>query len=694
VKRLRSLLRPGGSELFLLMSGLALTATLAAVLLYNFDFGQKRYEPGALATETIKSPDAVSYRSDLLTREAKDRAAASIQPIYHPRSIFEREQAGKIDSFVSRASEIRASSESAAEKAGELRAIGSPSLSRSSADALVRLSDDEWTAFAGLLRDQLTAYQIGREITPENLEEVQAELEDQLGPSYEAAGLPGEARGVFLELGRGLLLPNHVIDTSATERLRNEARDRVSPVVTSIDKGEIIFLSGQKITAADIEKLQAVGLARQSFNVQRFLGELILLGLLVAVGVAYFLIYDGSVRVRRHFVLYAFLLVALAIGAKLTLPIKPIFAYLFPAAAFPLLIYLFLRRLGVALIAAISGALLVGLVAGNSFEILTVQLLASLAAVFASHQVSRISSFLRVATSIAVVNFLAAFGFLLLTTGFESRLAGPLLVGAALSGVLSVFIVVGSAVFLSRSFGITTFIQLLELESPSHPLLADLMFRAPGTYHHSIIMGNMTERAARAVGANPLLARVGVYYHDIGKILSPQWFAENQDRGPNPHDELKNPEQSARHILAHVTEGERLAREHHLPDEIIHIIRSHHGTMLVSYFYEKAKDHSLEPDTAHYRYPGPIPQTKEAALVMLADGIEAMVRSIGNPTEKQIKDAVETIVEARKADGQLRDAPLSFQDLERIKEVFTEVLLAVHHQRVKYPGQEDGPPRR
>lgn len=680
----------GGAELFLLAAGAGLVVLLAAILLYNFDFGTKRYEPGAVATETIKSPRATSYRSDLLTREAKDRAAASVPAIYHPKSIFEREQESKIDSFVSSVTGIRGGAGSTGDKSTQIRGIGSLGLSRASADALARLSDEAWATFAASLKSDLIAYQASREVTPESLRAEQANLEGRLPASYAAAGLPASALGAYQEIARDLLLPNHVIDASATSRLRDEARDRVSPVVTSVDKGEIIFLSGQKITPQDVEKLQAVGLAQKSFNIQRFLGELILISLIVGAAVSYFIVFERSQQVRRHFVLFAGLLVLLAVGLKVALPVKPIFAYLFPVAAYPLLVYLFIRRLGAALVAAVLAALLAGLIAGNSFEIFTVQLLAGLIAVFASYQVGRMSSFLRVAVAVAAANFLAAFSFLLLTTGFESRLAGPLLLAAVGSGALAVVIVIGSAVFLSRTFRVTSFIQLLELESPSHPLLADLMFRAPGTYHHSIIMGNMTERAARAVGANPLLARVAVYYHDIGKMISPQWFIENQERGNNPHDRLANPEESARHILSHVTEGERLAREHHLPEEIIHVIRSHHGTMLVTYFYEQAKSRSLEPDASHYRYGGPIPQTKEAAIIMLADGTEAMVRSLDNPTAENIRESIDKIVEARKGEGQLNDSPLTFQDLEAIKRVFAEVLSAVHHERVKYPGQEDG----
>lgn len=680
----------GGAELFLACAGAVLVVLLAAILLYNFDFGTKRYEPGSVATETIKSPRATSYRSDLLTREAKDRAAASVPAIYHPKSIFEREQESKIDSFISSVTGVRGGAGSTGDKSTQIRGIGSLGLSRASADALAQLSDETWDTFAASLKQELLAYQASREITPESLRAEQASLQSQLSARYAAAALPASALGAYQEVARDLLLPNHVIDASATSRLRDEARDRVSPVVTSVDKGEIIFLSGQKITPEGVEKLQAVGLAQKSFNIQRFLGELILISLIVGAAVLYFIVFERSHQVRRHFVLFAGLLVLLAIGLKIALPVKPIFAYLFPVAAYPLLAYLFIRRLGAALVAVVLGALLAGLIAGNSFEIFTVQLFAGLFAVFASYQVGRMSSFLRVAVAIAAANFLAAFAFLLLTTGFESRLAGPLLLAAVGSGALAVVIVIGSAVFLSRTFRVTSFIQLLELESPSHPLLADLMFRAPGTYHHSIIMGNMTERAARAVGANPLLARVAVYYHDIGKMISPQWFIENQERGNNPHDRLGNPEESARHILSHVTEGERLAREHHLPEEVIHVIRSHHGTMLVTYFYEQAKSRSLEPDASHYRYPGPIPQTKEAAIIMLADGAEAMVRSLDDPTALKIRESIDKIVEARKNEGQLNDSPLTFQDLEVIKRVFAEVLSAVHHERVKYPGQEDG----
>jgi putative nucleotidyltransferase with HDIG domain len=256
------------------------------------------------------------------------------------------------------------------------------------------------------------------------------------------------------------------------------------------------------------------------------------------------------------------------------------------------------------------------------------------------------------------------------------------------NGGLSVVLAVGSFATLGNVFGIMTVFQLLELANPSNRLLRRLLLETPGTYHHAVMVGNLAERAAETIGADPLLARVAAYYHDIGKMRNPLAFIENQAGARNIHDELEA-ETSARIIASHIRDGIDLGYEHGLPVQIIGFIPQHHGTSLMSYFYGKALrevgGNEELVDAERFRYPGPKPQSREAAILMLSDGVEASVRSLDQKDPESIRGMVNRIVDDRVADGQLEDADLTLKDINQIKEAFVQQLLGMYHSRIKYP---------
>ena len=254
-----------------------------------------------------------------------------------------------------------------------------------------------------------------------------------------------------------------------------------------------------------------------------------------------------------------------------------------------------------------------------------------------------------------------------------------------INAVMSPVIAFGLLIFYEKVFKITTDLTLLELSDFNHPLLKELSSKAPGTFHHSIIMGNLSEAAAEAIGANQILARVGCYYHDIGKIMKPQYFIENQLDEYNKHNEL-NPTVSTKIIIAHVTDGIALAKKYKLPQEIIDFIPMHHGTTLVSYFYDKAKKSTKEELSDYiYRYPGPKPQTKETGIVMLADAIEASTRAIEDPTPQKLESKIREVIKVRFMEGEFDECDLTLRDLTHIKDSFMKVLIGIHHHRIKYP---------
>ena len=333
-------------------------------------------------------------------------------------------------------------------------------------------------------------------------------------------------------------------------------------------------------------------------------------------------------------------------------------------------------------------ALIVGGLRGNNYELVVMNIVAG---AFAAYTVRDIKNRNQIFRSFLFILFgyvisILAFGMerfasaetILVQSGF-----------AASNALISSVLTYGLIIFFEKIFKITTELTLLELTDYNTPLLKELAKHAQGTFNHSLTMGNMVESAAEEIGANPIFVRVGALYHDIGKTLNPNAFVENQIDNYNIHDNLE-PEESAKIIIQHVTEGIKLAEENDLPKEIIDFISTHHGTLSVSYFYNKAKEKygEDEVDIKTYQYPGPKPSTKETALLMVADACESSVRAMTEPTIEKIENVVTNIISSRQLDGQLEDSPITFADLTKIKDSFCSTLVALHHKRIRYPDQE------
>jgi cyclic-di-AMP phosphodiesterase PgpH len=259
-----------------------------------------------------------------------------------------------------------------------------------------------------------------------------------------------------------------------------------------------------------------------------------------------------------------------------------------------------------------------------------------------------------------------------------------IVIGSALSGLLSAVIAIGGPVLLGPLFGIDTRMQLMALSQLNHPLLRKLQEEAPGTFHHSVIVGNLAERAADQIGADALLVRVGCYFHDIGKTLKPAYYIENQHDGASPYDGL-DPAASARMVTDHVKGGVDLARRHRVPERVRAFIPEHHGTRLVTYFYRKAAAADPKTDPEAFRYPGPKPQSRETAIVMMADSVEAVVRSSRDRSPERIEALVRAVVKERVAEGQFDECPLTLGDLKVIGDSFVGTLRGVYHARIDYP---------
>ena len=311
----------------------------------------------------------------------------------------------------------------------------------------------------------------------------------------------------------------------------------------------------------------------------------------------------------------------------------------------------------------------------------------SLTAAFSVIRCKKRSALIRGGFCVSMVNIVTAGIILLLTSNLFTAAAPAGIFFAVASGFFVMALVSIMLPLIEYFFSISTDISLLELLDLGQPLMKSLMINAPGTYHHSIIVGNLAEAAAEVVGANPLLARVTAYYHDIGKIKMPEYFVENQQGSANRHEKLA-PHMSAMILVSHVKEGTELARQHKLPKSVIDIIQQHHGTRLMNFFYQKAKDQSSSANMDEYRYAGPKPQTRVAALVMMADAVEAAARALTEPTSARISALVEKIINDIFLDGQIDECELTLKDMSEIKKRFTFVLNSIFHKRIEYPDVE------
>jgi putative nucleotidyltransferase with HDIG domain len=362
----------------------------------------------------------------------------------------------------------------------------------------------------------------------------------------------------------------------------------------------------------------------------------------------------------------------------------PIEYMIFVPVAAMLLTIIFDSRLSVYTIIIIC--ILVSAIRGGDYDIFVPNFAASILVVYSVRDIKNRSQIF-----VSMIYILSGYVISILAIGFERydsfNMIKYQLYAALLNSVLSPILAYGLLIFYEKVFRVATDLVFLELSDFNHPLLRELASKAPGSFHHSVVMGNLSESAAKEIGANQILARVGCYYHDIGKVVSPNYFVENQLDSKNKHEQL-NPSLSAKMIISHVKNGIKLAEKYRIPKEIISFIPMHHGTTLVSYFYEKARTEEEGEDTVHdyiYRYPGPKPHSKETGIVMLADAVEAATRAVEDPTPAKLETQIDQIIKSRFIEGELDECDLTLQDLIKIKYSFLKTIVGIHHHRIKYP---------
>ena len=495
-------------------------------------------------------------------------------------------------------------------------------------------------------------------------------------------------QNVVTPILRKVIQPNMVIDQDATAALQQEARDAVDPVLYK--QGQNIVLSRERVTASQLELLRSLGLLDdQSFDLVSYLGGALIVLLSIASLVLILLLFGKEYLLNPQKL--TILMLALAISFTICIGGK-----LINVAAPPVL-------LGAMLVTSLLG-MAYGIAANLSLAVMVSSLLLGGNSTFSTEMIhlilpALVSGFVVIAIIQqkpnrqqvliaggvgAAVNTLVILAITLMTnTSIADGLTNA--IWSAAAAVVASLLCIGLGLIFETVFRLATPGKLLELSNPNHPLLRRLQLEAPGTYHHSIIVANLAESAAEAIGANPLLARVGSYFHDIGKMKRPVYFKENQ-LGEDPH-QMTNPFVSAAILIAHTTDGLALAQNYRLPQEIQDIIVEHHGDTPVIFFYQKALEESDDQlvDMDDFRYDGHRPLSKESAIIMLADTVEAAVRSMTDPTPKTIRANIEKLVSHKIQDGQLAQAPITLSDIDKISEAFANVLNGVFHERIEYP---------
>jgi len=545
--------------------------------------------------------------------------------------------------------------------------------------AVSELSLSEFDHFAQTVTD-LVLKTMDERISEDGLRDARDEFEMRVREQKLASSL---IQGATI-IGRHLIEPNLVLNTEKVNKARQAAVESVEPVL--IMQGEIIVRQGDVVRAEHVEILSDVGLIKTGPDYPVLLGLVLLVGALTGVFGTF--LYQNRLDILQNERLLALvgsvILVMLFLGKLFTMIGWAQAPFLHPSALTGLLLTLLIDS-HVAGMATFVLAVLLAVINDFSWSIGILSLISGLTAVLSVSKVSQRGDLMRAGFIVGGVNFLT-----MVTLGLVAKERALIIHSylGLLSGVLASVVAIGILPYLESVFKITSSIRLLELSNPNHPLLRRLMLEAPGTYHHSILVGNLAEAAAEAVGADGLLARVGSHYHDIGKLKRPYFFVENQVAGENPHDKIA-PSLSTLIITSHVKDGLELAHDFKLPELVTQFIAQHHGTDLVRYFYHRAseanEDGSVEEKD--FRYPGPKPQTKEVAIVSLADATEAAVRSLSKPNPGKIEGLVRKIIKDRLNSGELDESDLTFQDLDKIAAAFVKVIVGMFHSRVEYPEQ-------
>ncbi|WP_121662879.1 HD family phosphohydrolase [Metabacillus litoralis] len=657
-----------------------------------------------VSDQTIYAPTTVEDKVE--TERKQQEAYDSVEDQYVLKKEISEKQVDLVSSIFDTVIEVRKEEEKEKEKGNEegastttsnekvekIRGKLTDSINKKiPADtfvSLVETSEDELE----LAKDAVvTAVNniMSKEIPIVQLTEAKKQVEDEL----QYTSLRPEVSESATTLARFAITPNYVFDLEATEEQRQLAVDSVKEA--QIKQGQILVEEDELINREVYRKLGLVGLLDDHQSFKPFLGLGLFILLILAAVVYFFEKKDSPISRKNNSLLLYCLIFAITI---LLMKIVSLFqkidythiGYIVPVAMGVMLVKLLLNeRLAIltSMIFAVCGSVIFneGITGNFNFSIGIYYLFGCLAGVLFLGEHNLRSKILQAGLFVAGVNVLALTAIMLIRNGGYSNMEiSSYFVMACASGLVSSVLTIGFMPFFETGFGILSTMKLIELANPNHPLLRKILTETPGTYHHSVMVANLSESACEAIGANGLLARVAAYYHDIGKTKRPQYFIENQMNIENPHNKL-SAQLSKNIIISHVTDGVEMLRKHKMPKEFVDIAEQHHGTTLLKYFYHQAKQTNDSIYEEEFRYPGPKPQTKEIAIISIADSVEAAVRSMSNPTPEKIEKLVRSIISDRLQDNQLDECDITLKELDIIAKSFCESLKGIFHSRIEYP---------
>ncbi|WP_026286224.1 HD family phosphohydrolase [Salsuginibacillus kocurii] len=652
------------------------------------------------APEDIRAPLTVENES--ATEQRREEALNNVEPVYVHQSHYARTQVERLSDIFGLIEQKREQEEevepaSATDTVDELNeALSSqtrPVLDEEMVDVLLEVNERSFQM--GREAAKNAVYEIMEQQIP--VDEVQ-EARDNVENKIALTTVSSDLYDVVVELAQFAVIANYIYDDEATEEARSTAQEQVEPVL--IREGELIVREGELVDHEIYEELSLTGLTEDSFPFFPYIG--LALFVFLVLGMYSFYITQANTTLRStnsHLLMFILIFTVTLMLMKLTSRFEGLEAasthWVVPAALGSMLMT-HLLSYRIALFSSIFLALCATIIFNGEavgtfhFTVGVYVLFSCFAGIFFLGKTPRVMKVLKAGLFVSLVNIVSLLALEMIKGGQQSWIAyGPELGFAFLSGFLAAVLTLGLMPFFETGFGILSTNRLLELSNPNQPELRKILLEAPGTYHHSVMVANLAEAAAEAIGANGLVTRVGAYYHDIGKTKRPRFFIENQMGGRNPHDYI-SPTLSRTLIIAHPYDGADMLRKAKMPKEIIDIAEQHHGTTLVKYFYHKQHEKNGEASEEAFRYPGPKAKSKEAAIVGVADGVEAAVRSLKQPSAEEVQKLIKNIISARLEDGQFNECDLTMSELNIVATTIYETLLGTFHSRIEYPDEAKG----
>ena len=670
--------------------GLGLLIFLSLVLPISLRASTSLLDIGDVAFQDIHAPRTFSYESQILTEQARNEAEKSVQPIYLPAdAAITRKQVEKLRVVLNYISAIRSDVYAKlGQKIDDLQKLSDIKITSEVAEAILAVNDEKW---ASIQEESLYLLEqvMRNSIREEQIANMQRNLSTQISFDFSES----EA-GIINMIVSQMITANSLYSNDSTSAAIQAARDQVKPIIKKYIAGEIIVSSGQVIDAQSWEALQELGYTEPKNKALDYVSAALITIVILAFNTLYLRrIRQSSGKKIQDLPIIAITFLIFLFAAKLIIPNHTILPYLFPIAAFGLTISS-LYDYETGLVFSISLSILAAFNETSTFDLAFYYFLPTAIGIFVLGRGRRITTFFMAGVAIGLSGAAMVISYRLLNSYLDFSGVSTLIGAAFINGFGSISLTLIIQYFLSQITGKITALQLMDLARPDHPLLQELLLKAPGSYQHSLQVSNLAEQAAKVINCDALLTRVGALYHDVGKLNNPLFFVENQPVNQiNTHDKM-DPVLTSRTIVKHVEEGLQLAQEYHLPPQVQAFIREHHATSLTRYQYNLAVKKAGSEDKVkadEFRYPGPNPASKETALLMMADGCEARVRAESPSNVEEITQIVDVAIDNYLNRGFLSKTDLTLNDLRLIKISFVKTLKNTYHQRIKYPDNPDEP---